>query len=168
MADGGVSTYIMLITALLVSSSVSAVLIQEWSSTSRVIQQQQRGMQFSEELGIDFAGDPMNVHIDRTTTPDEITFYVLNTGEHRIDEDQMEILIDGQVIPNTGVSTSFVGTPAPLAWDSNVLMEIVLSNTSFNSLTDNTDLSVFVTVNSEEVAGITSSASFNNEVRLNG
>jgi hypothetical protein len=43
-----------------------------------------------------------------------------------------------------------------------------LSNTSFNSLTDNTDLSVFVTVNSEEVAGITSSASFNNEVRLNG
>ena len=77
MADGGVSTYIMLITALLVSSSVSAVLIQEWSSTSRVIQQQQRGMQFSEELGIDFAGDPMNVHIDRTTTPDEITFYVL-------------------------------------------------------------------------------------------
>ena len=80
----------------------------------------------------------------------------------------MEILIDGQVIPNAGVSTSFVGTPAPLAWDSNVLMEIVLSNTSFNSLTDNTDLSVFVTVNSEEVAGITSSASFNNEVRLNG
>ena len=168
MADGGVSTYIMLITALLVSSSVSAVLIQEWSSTSRVIQQQQRGIQLAEELSIDFAGDPMNVNIDRSTTPDEITFYVLNTGKHRMDENQMEILIDGQVIPSLGVSTTFVGSPTPSSWDSMVLIEIVLSNNSFDLLNNDADVSIFVTVNSEEVAGVSGSASFNSEVRLNG
>ena len=168
MADGGVSTYIMLITALLVSSSVSAVLIQEWSSTSRIIQQQQRGLQLTEELGIDFAGDPMNVNIDRSGTEHEITFYVLNTGEHPMDQTKFQVLVDGLAIPNTAVSISFVGTPTPTEWNPNVLIEVAVTNTSFNSYTDNTDISLFVTATSEVVSGVSSSASFNQEVRLNG
>ena len=166
MADGGVSTYIMLISALLISSSASAVLIQEWSSTSRVIQQQQRGLQLSEELSIDFAGDPMNVNIDRTPSPDEITLYALNTGEHPMDTSEMEILIDGLIIPSSGVATTILGGGTD--WNPNVLLQIELSNTTFNSYSDNDDISVFITASSESVSGMTGSASFGLEVRLNG
>ena len=168
MADGGASTYIMLISALLISSSASAVLIQEWSSTSQVIQKQQRGLQLSEEVAIDFAGDPMNVNIDRSGADHQITFYILNTGEHPMDETQMQVLIDGLSVPAVGVTASFLGTPTPTVWDPNVLLEVTVSNNTFNSYTDNTDISISVTVASEFVSGISSSASFNQEVRING
>ena len=162
MADGGASTYIMLITALLVSSSASAVLIQEWSSSSRVIQHQQRGLQFSEELGIDFAGDPMNVNLVPLT--DTITFYILNTGEHTMNETKMEVLIDGLSISSSEVTTSFVGSATD--WNPNVMLEVEVSNLSFNSYNDGDDISIFTTVVSDSVSGMSASASFGVEVRL--
>ncbi|MBT7064429.1 MAG: hypothetical protein HN923_07025 [Euryarchaeota archaeon] len=163
MADGGASTYIMLITALLVSSSASAVLIQEWSSSSRVIQHQQRGLQFSEELGVDFAGDPMNVNLARTN-PDTITFYILNTGEHTMNETKMEVLIDGLSISSSEVTTSFVGSATD--WNPNVMVEVEVSTSSFNSYNDGDDISIFTTVVSDSVSGMSASASFGVEVRL--
>lgn len=162
MADGGASTYIMLITALLVSSSASAVLIQEWSSSSRVIQHQQRGLQFSEELGVDFAGDPMNVNLVPLT--DTITFYILNTGEHTMNETKMEVLIDGLSISSSEVTTSFVGSATD--WHPNVMVEVEVSNSSFSSYNDGDDISIFTTVVSDSVSGMSASASFGVEVRL--
>jgi archaellum component FlaG (FlaF/FlaG flagellin family) len=162
MADGGASTYIMLITALLVSSSASAVLIQEWSSSSRVIQHQQRGLQLSEELGIDFAGDPMNVNLVPLT--DTITFYILNTGEHTMNETKMEVLIDGLSISSSEVTTSFVGSATD--WHPNVMVEVEVSNSSFSSYNDGDDISIFTTVVSDSVSGMSASASFGVEVRL--
>ncbi|HJL97229.1 MAG TPA: hypothetical protein QF401_03670 [Candidatus Poseidoniaceae archaeon] len=162
MADGGASTYIMLITALLVSSSASAVLIQEWSSSSRVIQHQQRGLQLSEELGIDFAGDPMNVNLVPLT--DTITFYILNTGEHTMNETKMEVLIDGLSISSSEVTTSFVGSATD--WNPNVMVEVEVSNSSFSSYNDGDDISIFTTVVSDSVSGMSASASFGVEVRL--
>jgi hypothetical protein len=61
-----------------------------------------------------------------------------------------------------------LGTPTPTAWNPNVLLEVAVSNNTFNAYADNTDISVFVTVTSEYVSGLTSSASFNQEVRING
>tara|TARA_B100001142_G_scaffold327823_1_gene386403 strand:- start:688 stop:1185 length:498 start_codon:yes stop_codon:yes gene_type:complete len=163
MADGGASTYIMLITALLVSSSASAVIIQEWSTSSRVIQQQQRGLQFSEELGIDFAGDPMNVKLTRTN-PDTITFYILNTGEHPMDDTEMEVLIDGSVVSSSEISTSFVGSATD--WNPNVMVEVEVSKLAFNSYNDGDDISIFATVTSDTISGMSASANFGLEVRL--
>jgi len=48
------------------------------------------------------------------------------------------------------------------------LLEVAVSNNTFNAYADNTDISVFVTVTSEYVSGLTASASFNQEVRING
>jgi len=75
MADGGASTFIMLITGLLISSAVSALLITEWTNTAKVAQVQQRGAQLSSELSIEFAGDPMMVDFDNSTSTETITFY---------------------------------------------------------------------------------------------
>lgn len=85
-----------------------------------------------------------------------------------MDETQMQVLIDGLSVPAVGVTTSFLGTPTPTVWNPNVLLEVTVSNNTFNSYTDNTDISIFVTVASEFVSGISSSASFNQEVRING
>lgn len=85
-----------------------------------------------------------------------------------MDETKMQVLIDGLSVPTTGVSTTLLGTPTPTVWNPNVLLEVAVSNNTFNSYADNTDISVFVTVTSEYVSGLTSSASFNQEVRING
>ena len=86
MADGGASTFIMLITGLLISSSVSALLITEWSAMARTAQKNQQGITFTGELGLDFAGDPMMVDVDTSGSTPSITFYLQNTGIHPLDE----------------------------------------------------------------------------------
>ena len=125
MADGGASTFIMLITGLLISSAVSALLITEWTNTAKVAQVQQRGAQLSSELSIEFAGDPMMVDFDNSTSTETITFHALNTGQHPMDETQLSVFVDGR--SPTAISVSFVGSATE--WNSNVLLEIELQYT---------------------------------------
>jgi archaellum component FlaG (FlaF/FlaG flagellin family) len=165
MADGGSSTIIMLVTALLISSAASAVLVQEWSSTSRAIQTQQKGLQLSEEIGIDFAGDPMTVSLSTATNPNQIIFYIQNTGVHVMDETTLAVLVEGVNLNSASISTSYV--PVISAnWAPNVLLRVTLADASFNGFTDNTEVSIYASARSVSVAGITMSTSMNEEVRL--
>jgi archaellum component FlaG (FlaF/FlaG flagellin family) len=165
MADGGSSTIIMLVTALLISSAASAVLVQEWSSTSRAIQTQQKGLQLSEEIGIDFAGDPMMVPLSTVPNPNQIIFYIQNTGVHVMDESTLAVLIDGVNLNAASISTTYVPF-ASANWAPNVLLRVILADASFNGFTDNTEVSIYASVRSVSVTGITMSASMNEEVRL--
>ena len=165
MADGGSSTIIMLVTALLISSAASAVLVQEWSSTSRAIQTQQKGLQLSEEIGIDFAGDPMMVSLNLVPNPNQITFYIQNTGVHVMDETTLAVLIDGVNLNSASISTSYVPIVS-INWAPNVLLQVTLADASFNGFVDNTEVSIYASARSVAVTGITMSASMNEEVRL--
>ena len=165
MADGGSSTIIMLVTALLISSAASAVLVQEWSSTSRAIQTQQKGLQLSEEIGIDFAGDPMTVSLSTATNPNQIIFYIQNTGIHVMDETTLAVLVEGVNLNSASISTSYV--PVISAnWAPNVLLQVTLADASLNGFADNTEVSIYASARSVSVAGITMSTSMNEEVRL--
>jgi archaellum component FlaG (FlaF/FlaG flagellin family) len=165
MADGGSSTIIMLVTALLISSAASAVLVQEWSSTSRAIQTQQKGLQLSEEIGIDFAGDPMTVSLSTATNPNQIIFYIQNTGVHVMDETTLAVLVEGVNLNSASISTSYV--PVISAnWAPNVLLQVTLADASLNGFADNTEVSIYASARSVSVAGITMSTSLNEEVRL--
>ena len=167
MADGGSSTIIMLVTALLISSAASAVLVQEWSSTSRAIQTQQKGLQLSEEIGIDFAGDPMTVSLSTATNPNQIIFYIQNTGVHVMDETTLAVLVEGVNLNSASISTSYV--PVISAnWAPNVLLQVTLADASLNGFAGNTEVSIYASARSVSVAGITMSTSMNEEVRLNG
>ena len=42
MADGGASSFIMLVTALLISGSVSTILINEWNKVARAAESDER------------------------------------------------------------------------------------------------------------------------------
>lgn len=169
MADGGASTIIMLVTALLISSAASAVLIQEWSSTSRVMQQQQKGLQISEEIGIDFAGDPMMVDFQLGATPtalNEITFYVQNTGIHKMDQNSLAIIIDGVTLDDTSiVSRAFVPNTAG-DWDPHVLLEIKMRDIAFDAYTDGEEISLYTIARSLSINGISMSAEMAEEVQL--
>ena len=165
MADGGSSTIIMLVTALLISSAASAVLVQEWSSTSRAIQTQQKGLQLSEEIGIDFAGDPMTVSLSTATNPNQIIFYIQNTGVHVMDETTLAVLVEGVNLNSASISTSYV--PVISAnWAPNVLLQVTLADASLNGFAGNTEVSIYASARSVSVAGITMSTSMNEEVRL--
>ncbi|MFQ3316774.1 MAG: archaellum component FlaG (FlaF/FlaG flagellin family) [Candidatus Poseidoniaceae archaeon] len=164
MADGGASTIIMLVTALLISSAASAVLVQEWSSTTRAIQYQQKGLELSAEIGIDFAGDPMMVSIT-TGPPNVIIFYIQNTGSHPMDATSLAVLVDGVSIPNPSITTAFVPI-ASAQWNPNVLLEVTLTDNALNALNDDDEISIYATARSVVVSGISMSVSLNEEVQL--
>ncbi|MBT60022.1 MAG: hypothetical protein CMA63_00535 [Euryarchaeota archaeon] len=180
MADGGASTIIMLVTALLISSAASAVLIQEWAATSRAIQQQQEGLQVSEQISIDFAGDPMMVELSTATNPNEIHFYLLNSGSHTLKHSNaggdvyLTVFVQGVLLDETSIDADFVPLfnedtntfQTPTQWEPNVMMEISLSHTSFNDFSDQDNIKLYVTARSNEVSGLSMSTSMSEEVRL--
>ena len=161
MADGGASTIIMLVTALLISSAASAVLVQEWSSASRAIELQQKGLQLSAEIGIDFAGDPAMVALSGT---DQITFYIQNTGIHTMDDTTLGVMVDGISLNSAFISTTYVPVGSG-AWDPSVLLEVTLENTDWNFAT-NDEITIFATARSVDISSLSASASMNEEVKL--
>ena len=68
MADGGASSFIMLITALLVSGGASSLLINEWSDAVQVTTKADRKAMISGEISVTFAGDPAMVSYDDNPT----------------------------------------------------------------------------------------------------
>jgi len=165
MADGGTSTIIMLVTALLISSAASAVLVQEWSSASRAIQTQQKGLLLSEEIRIDFAGDPMMVSLSTAPNPNVILFYLQNTGVHVMNDATLSVLVNGVSINTGSITTSYVPVVSP-NWAPNVLLQVTIRDASFNLFTDDTEVSLYASVRSVDVTGISKSASMSEEVRL--
>jgi len=163
MADGGASTFIMLITGLLISSSVSALLITEWSAMARVAQKNQQGITFNSELGIDFAGDPMMVDVETNPTG-KITFYLQNIGEHTMDHTKMEVLVNGVAPTSSPSATPVTGS----SWDSNELVKIEIVDSAYGTspFATGDDIRLYTIVSSNSVSGMYGSASMNVEVRL--
>lgn len=162
MADGGASSFIMLVTALLISGSVSTILINEWNKVARAAESDERKSAGSLGVSVDFAGDPMMVGFeDPAVGDDELTVYVLNSGIHEMST-TFEFLING-VAPAT-MTTSIA--PSGTDWLPGYLLEITASDSSL-SYTDGDDASLFFVGISESVQGYQHSATMNKEVRLN-
>ena len=85
MADGGASSFIFLTTALLVSGLVSVVLINQWGDMAQITAQETAALEVQEATSVDFAGDPMMVALNTSASPNEITFYLQNTGTTLLD-----------------------------------------------------------------------------------
>ncbi|MBL6743595.1 MAG: hypothetical protein ISP83_04365 [Candidatus Poseidonia sp.] len=162
MADGGASSFIMLVTALLISGSVSTILVSEWAKVTRAVGVEERKSSGALGVSVDFAGDPMMVGFDNPAVgDDELTVYVLNSGIHEMST-TFEFLIDG-VAPST-ITTSI--SPSGTDWLPGYLLQIKASDNTL-SYTDGDDVSLFFVGISESVQGHTHSATMNKEVRLN-
>tara|TARA_B100001175_G_scaffold270929_1_gene243369 strand:- start:478 stop:975 length:498 start_codon:yes stop_codon:yes gene_type:complete len=165
MADGGASSFIFLTTALLVSGIVSVVLINEWGDMAKASQDQTRAMEVEQDTSLGFAGDPMMVAYNSTLNPDEMTFYLQNTGTTLLDTSTLVVIVDG-----TSVTSSITTAIVPATgndWDSQHLVEVTVNSSSW-AYADGTDVSLTVIVSSEVTNGYRGSDTISLEVRLHG
>ena len=143
MADGGASSFIFLTTALLVSGIVSVVLINEWGDMAKASQDQTRAMEVEQDTSLGFAGDPMMVAYNSTLNPDEMTFYLQNTGTTLLDTSTLVVIVDGTTVTSS-ITTAIVPATGN-DWDSQHLVEVTVNSSSW-AYADGTDVSLTVIV----------------------
>jgi archaellum component FlaG (FlaF/FlaG flagellin family) len=103
------------------------------------------------------------VSLSTNPGPKDITFYIQNTGIHAMDESSLAILVDGVSIDVD--STAFVPAGG-VTWGPNMLLEVTLE-VGANDFTDGQEISIYAIARSEIISGISTSATMNEEVRLN-
>ena len=160
MADGGASSFIMLVTALLVSGSVSAVLITQWSDAIRTIQIQDRAATAIDGTDVDFAGDPAMVLWNSVN--DTMVLHFVNTGQVELNSTAYEVLVDGEL----PTSTTELVLPSGTNWEPGFLLQVFLTNSAWSFNTGD-DVSIYFVGVSERIGGFSHSATTNAEVRLN-
>jgi archaellum component FlaG (FlaF/FlaG flagellin family) len=160
MADGGASSFILLVTALLVSGSVSVLLINQWGQMAQSSTVNVAALEAERATGVAFAGDPMMVDLD--TTNQEITFYLQNIGENLLDPSTLVVIVDGESVTSSIVDTL---VPAGNDWDSTRLLEVTVDSTSW-SYASGDDVALTVAVFFEVVNGYCGLTSISLEVRL--
>ena len=165
MADGGASSFIFLTTALLVSGIVSVVLINEWGDMAKASQDQTRAMEVEQDTSLGFAGDPMMVAYNSTLNPDEMTFYLQNTGTTLLDTSTLVVIVDGTTVTSS-ITTAIVPATGN-DWDSQHLVEVTVNSSSW-AYADGTDVSLTVIVSSEVTNGYRGTDTISLEVRLHG
>lgn len=164
MADGGATSFIFLTTALLVSGLVSVVLINQWGEMAQVTSQETAAIEVQEATSVDFAGDPMMVDLNTTASPNEITFFLQNTGTTLLDSSTLVVIVDGQTVTSS-INSSLV--PATGDWDEGHLLQVTVNSSSW-AYQSGDDISLTVVVSSEITNGYRGSDSMSVEVRLHG
>jgi archaellum component FlaG (FlaF/FlaG flagellin family) len=163
MADGGASTFILLITALLVSGSVSAILINQWGDMSSALEENRKGKEADAKTSVSFAGDAMEVEYDDSVSPNVMTFYLQNTGQYVLDESTLVVIVDG-ISVTSSITTTIL--PGGADWTDVRLLEVEVSSTSWSYQNDDS-VSLSAVVSSEVTAGYRGTSTMNIEVRLN-
>jgi archaellum component FlaG (FlaF/FlaG flagellin family) len=162
MADGGASTFILLVTALLVSGSVSAILINQWGDMSNALEENRKGKEADAQTSVSFAGDAMEVEYDDSVSPNVMTFYLQNTGQYVLDESTLVVIVDG-----TSVTSSITATivPTGTVWNDVKLLKVEVFSNSW-TYQNNDGVSLSVVVSSEVTSGYRGTDTMNIEVRL--
>lgn len=162
MADGGASTFILLVTALLVSSSVSIVLINQWGDMSSAIDDNRRGKEANTKTSVSFAGDAMEVEYDDSVSPHQMTFYLQNTGQYVLDESTLVVIVDGASVTSSITATI---VPTGTVWNDIKLLKVEVFSNSW-TYQNNDGVSLSVVVSSDVTSGFRGTDSLNLEVRL--
>ena len=163
MADGGASTFILLITALLVSGSVSAILINQWGDMSSALEENRKGKEADAKTSVSFAGDAMEVGYDDSVSPNVMTFYLQNTGQYVLDESTLVVIVDG-ISVTSSITTTIL--PNGADWTDVRLLEVEVSSTSWSYQNDDS-VSISAVVSSEVTSGYRGTDTMDIEVRLN-
>ncbi|MGB2507660.1 MAG: hypothetical protein ACPIFP_08065 [Candidatus Poseidoniaceae archaeon] len=158
MADGGATSFIMLVTALLVAGSVSTFLIAEWGDVARSMEMERRAQAIDAETDVSLAGDPGHVRYSLTG---QIQFYLMNSGTSVLDDSTLVVLVDG--VQQSGNVTTTVMNGGD--WSAGELLQVqVVDNTL--TYTNNTEVTLTVVVSSEFVSNVRGTDTLDAEVRL--
>ena len=158
MADGGATSFIMLVTALLVAGSVSTFLIAEWGDVARSMEMERRAQAIDAETDVSLAGDPGHV---RYSVSGQIQFYLMNSGTSVLDDSTLVVLVDG-VQQSANVTTTVMNGGD---WSAGELLQVqVVDNTL--TYANNTEVVLTVVVSSEFVSNVRGTDTLDEEVRL--
>ena len=158
MADGGATSFIMLVTALLVAGSVSTFLIAEWGDVARSMEMERRAQAIDAETDVSLAGDPGHVRYSLTG---QIQFYLMNSGTSVLDDSTLVVLVDG-VQQSANVTTTVMNGGD---WSAGELLQVqVVDNTL--TYTNNSEVMLTVVVSSEVVSNVRGTDTMDAEVRL--
>ncbi|DAC35939.1 MAG TPA: hypothetical protein HA286_04580 [Candidatus Poseidoniaceae archaeon] len=158
MADGGATSFIMLVTALLVAGSVSTFLIAEWGDVARSMEMERRAQAIDAETDVSLAGDPGNVRYSLTG---QMQFYLMNSGTAVLDEGTMLVLVDG-VQQTSNVTTTVLNGGD---WSAGEVVQVQVADNTF-TYTNNSEIVVTVVVSSEVVNNVRGTDTLDAEVRL--
>ena len=158
MADGGATSFIMLVTALLVAGSVSTFLIAEWGDVARSMEMERRAQAIDAETDVSLAGDPGHVRYSLTG---QFQFYLMNSGTSVLDDSTLVVLVDG-VQQSANVTTTVMNGGD---WSAGELLQVqVVDNTL--TYTNNSEVMLTVVVSSEVVSNVRGTDTMDAEVRL--
>jgi archaellum component FlaG (FlaF/FlaG flagellin family) len=162
MADGGATSMIMLITALVISSMASVVLINSWAGIADVMDEQGRKAEADSATDVSLAGDTMNVgYVTGTKT---ITLYFQNSGTATLDKDSanMAIYVAGSVV---SISSATVVSDPTSEWYEGELLKVVGTHAG-SAHADDDEVKISLTVRSLPVNGMIGGDTLNEVVRL--
>ena len=158
MADGGATSFIMLVTALLVAGSVSTFLIAEWGDVARSMEMERRAQAIDAETDVSLAGDPGHVRYSLTG---QFQFYLMNSGTSVLNDSTLVVLVDG-VQQTANVTTTVMNGGD---WSAGELLQVqVVDNTL--TYTNNSEVMLTVVVSSEFVSNVRGTDTMDAEVRL--
>ena len=161
MAGSGPSAFIFLITALILSSSVSLLLVDSWGDIAEVYADDRTKAAMDAKTEISFAGNPMKVSYVLGT--DTMVFYLQNTGESTLEITIGGVFVDA-VRPNS-VSSAVVGGGD---WSSGKLLRITCVDGTWNGvLSDGSEVTLLLVAHSEvSSSGVSGTDSLSLTVRL--
>ena len=162
MADGGVSSMILLVTSLLLSGAASVVLLESWGNVAQANGDSASGRVADAETDVSFGGDRSDVFLNTSGTDQEITLFFQNSGVRSLDRTSFSIFVDGIPSATTGGLTLY---PANGVWASNYVLEVTVTDPSF-SYSDQDIVTVTIVVQSTSVDGTKGTDSETSEVRL--
>jgi len=114
------------------------------------------------ETDVSFSGDRSDIFLDTSGANQEITLYFQNTGIRSLEKSSFTIFVDGQVSQIVGSATLY---PANGVWASDYILEVTVSNASFN-YNDQDRVTVTIVVQSTVSEGVKGTDSETAEVRL--
>lgn len=125
MAGSAPSAFIFLMTALIVSAAVSAILVESWEGIADTYAKNRDKAAIDAKTEFSFAGNAMKVDYDSAT--DTMTFYLQNTGEIILEDAIGVAFVDG-VRPGDSTTATVVGGGD---WAPGKLLEIELIDTGW-------------------------------------
>ena len=161
MAGSAPSAFIFLMTALIVSASVSIILVDSWKGIADTYADNRDKAALDAKTEFSFAGNPMMVNYDAGNQI--MVFYLQNTGQVILEDSIGGVFVDG-VRPATSVASAVVGGAD---WAPGELLRLTLTDsTSPWTYADGDEVVLMLVANSVISKGVRGTYSLTLTVRL--
>ena len=162
MAGSAPSAFIFLMTALIVSASVSIILVDSWKGIADTYADNRDGAALDAKTEFSFAGNPMMVNYDANNQI--MVFYLQNTGQVTLETNIGGVFVNG-VVPEDNIASTLVGSAT--IWVPGELLELELEDTiNWATYVDGDEVGLTLIANSVLMKGVRGTYALTMTVRL--